>query len=82
MDTILSDGWISPKTLASETGVSASEARIRERCEMLHYSMLLEPLWSDAYDLTNWGRLYLQGDLDARHQPEPTLGAVREGGRV
>jgi hypothetical protein len=46
---------------------TASEERIRERCEERRDAGLLVPIYRDAsmYELTTLGRPYLAGDLDA-----------------
>lgn len=69
-------GWATPAILAGERGFSASEDRIAERCEMLRYAGFVVPLYGDAYEITRWGRLYLEGEVDARHQPTPTVDRV------
>ncbi|WP_193571709.1 hypothetical protein [Haloarcula sp. JP-L23] len=76
MEFIRSEGWASPRLLEGERGFSASEGRIRERCMCLHYAGFIEPIHGDMYDLTSEGILYLKGDLDAEHYPEPTPSKV------
>jgi len=49
---------------------------IRERCHLLTDANLIEPIHSEMYELTTWGRLYLEGEIDARHQPRPRPGRV------
>lgn len=72
MEYIWCEGWASPRLLARERGISASPARIRERCQWLHYAGLISPISGVMYDLTTDGILYLKGDLDARHCPVPS----------
>lgn len=76
MEFLLANGWASPQILESERGFSASEGRIRERCMCLHYAGFIEPIHRDMYDLTSEGILYLKGDIDAEHYPEPTPSKV------
>lgn len=64
------EGWASPEQLASELEISPAHAC--DRLDMLRYAGLVDRVWSDVFELTKWGRLYLDGDLDARHQPTPT----------
>jgi len=68
--------WSSPRVLEREITMDASESRIRERCQMLADADLIEPIHSEMYELTTWGRLYLEGEVDARHQPRPRPGRV------
>lgn len=76
MEYIQNNGWASPGVLENERSISASEGQIRERCMCLHYVGFIEPIHSHMYDLTMDGILYLRGDLDARHYPEPTPSKV------
>lgn len=71
--------WASPCVLASEASFRASEGRLRERCQMLKYAGLIHPLHDDMYELTTWGVRYLAGDLDADHQPWPTVDRALRG---
>lgn len=61
---------------AGEIRMDASENRIRERCRLLADADLIAPIHSEMYELTTWGRLYLDGEVDARHQPRPRPSAV------
>ncbi|MFA9415158.1 hypothetical protein [Natrinema sp. HArc-T2] len=64
--------WSSVTVMNSRPEFRASKARLRERCQMLASAELIEPLHRDMYEITTWGVLYLEGELDADHQPEPS----------
>jgi hypothetical protein len=57
--------------MGSHVRFTASEERIRERCQELRDAGLLAPIYRDAsmYELTTLGRLYLAGELDAENLP-------------
>lgn len=74
MEFLDEQGWATPRLMARERGFSASEDRIGERCEMLVYAGFVAPLHGEMYELTQWGRLYLDGEVDARDQPTPRAG--------
>jgi hypothetical protein len=69
-------GWASPRIMAKERGFESGEGRIRERCERLLYAGLVSRMHSDMYEITRWGVLYLEGEIDAEHQPKPTVDRV------
>lgn len=69
--------WSSVAIMASRPEVVASKARIRERCQMLACAGLIVPLHRDMYEITKWGSLYLEGKLDADHQPRPSIERLR-----
>jgi len=74
-----SEGWGSPSVLARSRGFTASEGHIGERCKMLHYAGFISPITSDMYELTTDGIQYLNGQIDARHRPKPTVDRVLRG---
>ncbi|MCJ0620098.1 hypothetical protein JZX76_11430 [Haloarcula hispanica] len=76
MEFIYFEGWASPNLLEKERSVSASEDRIRDRCKFLHYVGFIEPIHGEMYDLTSEGILYLKGEIDAEHYPDPTPSKV------
>jgi len=67
------EGWSSPRVMATEPDLDASKGRIRERCEFLVYAGFAAPLTDTMYEITRWGQLYLEGEVDAEHQPRPTV---------
>lgn len=76
LEHLASEGWATPSILARERGFTASEGHIRERCQMLQYAGLIAPISGDMYELTNDGIHYLQGKIDARYRPWPTVERV------
>ncbi len=73
LEYIEEEGWSTPKIMSQESEFrDASRARLEERCRGLVYAGLLAPISGDMVELTTWGRLYLDGELDADHQPRPT----------
>ncbi len=69
--------WSSVTVMDSRSEFRASKARIRERCRVLANAELIEPLHRDMYEITTWGILYLEGELDADHQPKPSHRVLR-----
>lgn len=69
--------WATPKMMAYDKAFSASRGQIKERCERLVYAGFAAPIHRRMYEITTWGQLYLQGEVDARHQPTPTTDRVR-----
>lgn len=72
LELLREEGWSSPSIAASRPSLHASRARCRERFRWLTYAGLAAPFADDCYELTTWGQLYLEGDLDAAHQPRPS----------
>lgn len=64
-----------PSQMENTIRFNASERRIRERCDMLQQAGLIAPITEggDLYVVTIEGRQYLEGDLDAQHQPRPSV---------
>lgn len=74
------EGWATPGIMASRHDFrDFSRARIRERCRALCYADLLAPIAGDMVELTTWGQLYLDGELDAGHQPRPPAWVLQKG---
>lgn len=48
-----------------------SRGRIRERLQMLAGAGLVAREHRDVYQITRWGKLYLEGEVDAENQPRP-----------
>lgn len=63
----------SPRLMASVFDFFASRDRIQERCKMLSDAGLIAPFSDDfeMYEVTGAGQRYLEGNLDAEHQPRP-----------
>lgn len=78
LEQIENDGWTTPGMLARKSDFPTYRGAISDRCKRLHYVGFIEPFHAEMYDLTVEGRLYLKGDLDARHQPIPKASAVHK----
>ncbi|SDN25556.1 hypothetical protein SAMN05192554_1236 [Haloarchaeobius iranensis] len=68
-----------PSLMEKEMNFDASENRIRERCKLLTYAGFIAPTHKDLYEVTTWGQLYLEGEIDAAHQPSPTPDSALKG---
>ncbi|WP_435362770.1 hypothetical protein [Haloarchaeobius sp. DYHT-AS-18] len=65
--------WATPHSMSYEPEFRyASERRIAERCWMLAHADMIAPMAERTYEITTWGQLYLDGEIDAAHQPYPT----------
>jgi len=71
-------GWATPRMMARERGFPSYEGVISDRCKRLHYVGFIDPFHDEMYELTAGGQLYLDGEIDARHQPYPKASAVFE----
>jgi len=78
LEQVEADGWTTPGMLVRKPEFPEYEGVISDRCKRLYYVGFIEPIHGEMYDLTIEGRLYLQGELDARHQPTPTASAVHK----
>lgn len=63
--------------MASMSAFDATEGILSDRCKMLADAGLLAPIHGETYELTTWGRLYLEGEIDAAHQPRPKAGILK-----
>ena len=59
--------------MAREQGFPQWDGRIGDRCERLIYVGFVAPLHAEMYQITQWGRLYLEGEIDARYRETPTV---------
>lgn len=75
IEYVAEDPLASPRLMASVFQFNASERRIRERCHMLSDAGLIAPFSDDfeMYEVTGARQRYLEGDLDAEHQPRPRV---------
>jgi len=75
------EGWATPEHLSRQvfTDEHVSPDHVRERLQMLRYAGFVEEVWGDAYEITLEGMRYLEGDLDANHQPTPDVRRVLRG---
>lgn len=74
-----SEDWGTPEMMAQDTTFSVSHGQISERCQMLQFAGLVAPIYRDAYELTTDGQQYLNGEIDARYRPWPTVDRVLRG---
>lgn len=51
--------------------MEASCGHIRERCQMFVDANLPYREHHDIYEITTWGSLYLEGEIDAENQLRP-----------
>jgi len=81
LEILKAEGWSSPRYIAQKVSLRASVGRVRERCRMLTYAQMIEPLTRQFqnYDITGYGLRYLEGRLDASNQPWPSAKKVLRG---
>ncbi len=79
LEYLRSEGMSSPELIEREASIDISAGHIEERLLMLWYAGFVAQLWSDTYEITSEGRRYLRGELDAEHQPTPTVDRVLRG---
>jgi hypothetical protein len=73
------NGESNPMTMAEDPrfeDMGASSGQIRERCIQLAEARLVGVTGRGWFDVTTWGQQYLDGEVDARHQPRPRPGRV------
>ncbi|WP_178915169.1 winged helix-turn-helix domain-containing protein [Natronomonas gomsonensis] len=70
------EGWATPRHIERTFSMNASEGRTQERLKMLADAGLVAPFFESSrmYELTGEGKRYLEGELDAKHQPFPYIG--------
>jgi len=71
--------WGTPEMMEQNHDFSVSIGQIRDRCQMLQFAGLVAPIYADAYELTTDGQQYLDGEIDARYRPWPTVDRVLRG---
>lgn len=71
--------WATPKIMFGKRPFTASEGRIQDRYRMLHYAGLVAPIHGEMYELTLDGMMYLEGEIDAKHCPWPTVDRALQG---
>lgn len=76
LETVDNNGWGGPSILGEEPDIDISEGHIEERLLFFWYAGLVAPVWEGAYEIISEGRLYLQGQLGASHQPTATVDRV------
>jgi hypothetical protein len=78
LEILDNEGLGTAEHIEDEVKLWTSVGRVRERCRVLADSELIEPVTDDCelWELTEKGREYLDGDLDARNLPTPSKGRV------
>ncbi|MFH5798557.1 hypothetical protein [Haladaptatus sp. CMAA 1911] len=77
LEHLSEESWSSPSVMESMPEFRASKDRINERCRVLADAELVAIVVGDMVEITQWGMLYLDGGIDAEHQPCPTKRAFR-----
>jgi len=71
LEVLNRESWSTPHFLSIDLD-GVDEGRIRERCELLRRAGFVEREFSDQYEITTWGALYLDGEVNAEaRRPEP-----------
>ena len=75
------EGLSTPRYIAKEVRLFASVGRVVERCYMLADAELIDSPTTDRehWEITQAGQWYLEGEIDARNQPTPTIDRVLRG---
>ena len=73
------NGLCSARLISREVFQNVSVAHVAERLEMCRYAGLVSRTGLKSYELTDAGQRYLRGDLDASHQPTPSVEGVLRG---
>ncbi|WP_262175003.1 hypothetical protein [Haloarcula laminariae] len=71
--------WSTPSLIATDAFEQVSKGHVEERLLFLQHAELVAALHGDMYEITSEGRRYLDGELDASHQPTPTVERVLKG---
>jgi len=67
------EGLAGPSLIANEVFRKVCSGHVRERLYMLQYAGLVAETGYKSYELTEEGERYLEGNLNANHQPRPTM---------
>lgn len=79
LEYIREEGWATPEHIAQESSIDISEGHLKERLLFLWYAGFVAPIHGDMFEITSEGGMYLDGRLDASHQPTPTVERVLRG---
>jgi predicted transcriptional regulator len=74
LEHLQENGWSTPSLIAEHPNFEdreVSRGRIRERLQMLADAGLVGREHEDVYEITRSGQLYLEGEIDAEHRPDP-----------
>jgi len=72
-------GLATHRLISREAFEKVSPKHVAERLAMLEYAGLCDCEGWESYELTNRGKEYLSGELDAAHLPRPTVDRVLRG---
>lgn len=82
LEYLTEEPWATAVEMADVSAFDVPEATIQERCKVLADIDFLVPAVDescsnpDMWEITGWGELYLDGEIDARHR-RPTKRALR-----
>ena len=79
LEYLESEGWATPRMIARQPTIDISRGHVEERLMFLWYAGFVWPFHGEMFELSTEGRLYLRGEIDARHQPTPTVDKVLRG---
>lgn len=74
LEYLATDDVATPRTIARSRRREVNVQKVRERCRVLAQAGYVSPVTDDCelYELTIWGRLYLEGEARADQiVPEP-----------
>lgn len=73
LEHLAEESYSTPRRMAKRKECSASKGRIRERCRILSRVELIAPVSDEwmAYELTEKGERYLEGELHQDVFPDP-----------
>lgn len=82
LEYLTEEPWATAGEMANLGVFAVPEATIQERCKVLADIDFLAPAVDesnsdpDMWEITGWGELYLEGEIDARYR-QPTKRALR-----
>jgi len=76
LEFLRENGLSSHHLISREVFESVSPSHVAERLAILKYAGLVFRGGWESYELTREGQMYLDGNLDARNQPMPTVDRV------
>jgi len=79
LEYLAEEGWATPSLIAMEASIDVSEGFVEDRLHFLGYAGFVDRLHAEMYEITGWGHLYLDGELDAHYQPTPSVDRVLRG---
>lgn len=79
LEYLRENGRARPGLIASEVFEAIRPVHVGERLAYLRHAGLVDTSGLHSYELTEAGLRYLDGDLNAAHQPRPTVDRVLRG---